>query len=64
MKKAKLLYECRLNAKHHDNYIQWIPFDKFKNIKYLAKGDFGEIHKATWIDRDREVVFKKNIQLK
>ena len=47
---AKLLYECRLNAKHHDNYIQWIPFDKFKNIKYLAKGDFGEIHKATWID--------------
>ena len=61
---AKLLYECRLNAKHHDNYIQWIPFDKFKNIKYLAKGDFGEIHKATWIDRDREVVFKKNIQLK
>ena len=47
---AKFLYECRLNAKHHDNYIQWIPFDKFKNIKYLAKGDFGEIHKATWID--------------
>src|SRR6266542_881652 len=45
---AKFLYECRLNAKHHhDNYIRWIPFDEFKNIEYLAKGGFGEVHKAT-----------------
>ena len=47
---AKFLYECRLNAKNHNNYIQWIPFDEFKNIKYLAKGGFGEVHKTTWIN--------------
>jgi hypothetical protein len=47
---AKLLYECRLNARHHDDYIQWIPFDEFKNIEYLAKGGFGEVHKAIWIN--------------
>src|SRR5256714_250055 len=35
---AKFLYECRLNAKNHNNYIQWIPFDEFKNIEYLARG--------------------------
>ena len=40
----------KLNAKKHDNYIRWIPFDEFKNIKYLAKGGFGEVHKATWIN--------------
>ena len=45
---AKFLYECRLNAKNHNNYIQWIPFDEFKNIEYLAKGGFGEVHEATW----------------
>ena len=53
---AKFLYECRLNAKHHNNYILWTPFNEFKNIEYLAKGSFGEVHKATWIDGDREVV--------
>src|SRR6266545_2209448 len=66
---AKFLYECRLNAKNHNNYIQWIPFDEFKNIEYLAKGGFGEVHKATWINGDynkyemkykeREVVLKR-----
>src|SRR5437773_1955359 len=66
---AKFLYECRLNAKHHDNYIQWIPFDKFKNIEYLAKGGFGEVYKATWVNsyydyrerkyRGQEVVLKR-----
>ena len=55
---AKFLYECRLNAKHHNNYIRWIPFDEFKNIEYLAKGGFGEVHKATWIDRGQEVVLE------
>ena len=53
---AKFLYECRLNAKHHNNYILWIPFDEFKNIEYLAKGDFGEVYKATCIDGDQEAV--------
>src|SRR5438874_1835440 len=29
-------------------YIRWIPFNEFGNIEYLAKGGFGEVHKATW----------------
>src|SRR5439155_4848635 len=54
---AKFLYKCRLNREwHYNNYVQWIPFDEFKNIKYLAKCGFDEVHKATWIDRDQEVV--------
>src|SRR2546423_12586837 len=59
---AKFLYECRLNREqYYDNYIQWIPFDEFKNIEYLAKGGFGEIHEATWIDRQdyQEVVLER-----
>jgi len=55
---AEILYECKLNAKHHDDHIRWIPFDEFKNIKYLAKGGFGEVHKATW-SIGREVVLKR-----
>ena len=66
-----LYYQCKLNTKHsyNDVYIQWIPFDEFKNIEYLAKGGFGEVHKATWINgyynfsrkkyEDRDVVLKR-----
>ena len=61
---ARFLYECRLNPKHHNNYIRWIPFDEFKDIKYLAKGGFGEVHKATWDyhgkeHKKRDVVLKR-----
>src|SRR3954464_15855333 len=44
-----LYYQCKLNAYRYE-YIRWIPFDEFKNIEYLAKGGFGEVHKATWIN--------------
>ena len=37
----------------------WIPFDEIKNIEYLAKGGFGEVHKATWIKCDYHEYEKK-----
>jgi hypothetical protein len=56
---AILLYEIKLNS----DYIRWIPFNEFKNIKYLAKGGFGEVQKAVWIGHydyyEREVVLKR-----
>src|SRR5439155_12642960 len=47
-----LYYDCKLNAKHYndDDYIRWIPFNEFKNIEYLAKDCFGEVHEVTWIN--------------
>ena len=56
-----LYYQCKLNAKYYE-YIQWIPFDEFKNIEYLAKGDFSVVYNATWIRYDcryRDVVLKR-----
>src|SRR5437660_7686358 len=64
---ARFLYRCKLNVYNND-YIRWIPFDEFKNIKYLAKGGFGEVHRATWINYynssemkyvDKDVVLKR-----
>jgi hypothetical protein len=39
----------------HSNYevskaIEWIPYDRFYNIRYIAKGGFGKIYRASWID--------------
>ncbi|POG67995.1 kinase-like domain-containing protein, partial [Rhizophagus irregularis DAOM 181602=DAOM 197198] len=48
-----------------DNFIlkkklKWIPYNKFKNVKYLNEGGFGTIYKATWliVNRDEEVILK------
>ena len=63
-----LYYQCKLNAGYYDEYIRWIPFDEFKKIEYLAKGGFGEVHKATWMTyhyryemkyKDQDVVLKR-----
>src|SRR5947208_3817717 len=62
---ARCIYDCKLNASdYYDYYVRWIPFGEFKNIGYLAKGGFGEVYKATWINgyygfRDRKVVLKR-----
>ncbi len=30
--------------------IEWIPFDKFENVEYLARGGFSTVYKATWTE--------------
>ncbi|PKC54962.1 hypothetical protein RhiirA1_476392, partial [Rhizophagus irregularis] len=30
--------------------VEWISYDRFYDIKYIAKGGFGEIFRATWLD--------------
>ncbi len=52
---AKFIYGCKQDTKDN-NYIKWIPFNDFKNIEHLAKGGFGEVHKAIWIDNYNLVV--------
>jgi len=60
---ARLLYESKYNL-NNIYYIRWIPFNEFGNIKYLAKGGFGEVKKAEWIGhywigKEMEVVLKR-----
>jgi len=63
---ARLLYQSKLNSvdKYGRRYIRWIPFNEFGNIEYLAKGGFGEVHKATWIGyyyRDANDEYKEEV---
>ena|SRR5581483_6876979 len=40
----------QLEATHYDQVIEWIPYNKFRNIKFLAEGGFGTIDSAIWLD--------------
>ena len=45
--------------------MEFVPYDRFKNIEFIAEGGFSKIYKATWIDgpvireRNCTVVLKK-----
>ena len=47
----EFIRQIQLNIQYYKDIIEWIPFSKFTNIKYLAKGGFGTVFKAVWIDR-------------
>jgi hypothetical protein len=48
----KLIQDSRLSD--HSNYscysLEWIPYDKFYDIKFIAIGGFGKVYKAKRID--------------
>ena len=46
----ELIQRTQLNAKNNGEVIEWIEYDRFENIEYLAKGGFGTTYKATWTD--------------
>ncbi|RHZ87152.1 hypothetical protein Glove_40g27 [Diversispora epigaea] len=46
----KLIQDAQLNANYNWEVIEWIPYDRFKDVKQIGKGGFGTIHYARWID--------------
>ena len=46
----EFIQKFQLNATRCEEVLEWIPYEKFSDIKYLAKGGFGTVHKAKWID--------------
>ena len=47
----KFIQDIQLSA-HNDalKALEWIPYNRFYDIKYIAKGKFDEMYKAIWID--------------
>ena len=46
----ELIQRTQLKAKNEQEILEWIEYDRFENIEYLAKGGFGTTYKATWKD--------------
>ncbi|CAB4421947.1 unnamed protein product [Rhizophagus irregularis] len=41
------IYDGRLN---NNTFLEWVPFDKFTDIKEIGEGGFAKVYSATWID--------------
>ena len=48
-----LIRECQLETLYPQMVIEWIPYDKLQNIKYLTEGGCSKIYTADWIDGGR-----------
>jgi len=46
----KFIQESQLNAQNKNQVLEWIPYNRFKDIEYLDKGGFSTIYKAIWMD--------------
>jgi hypothetical protein len=46
----KFIKDIQLSANGYHKLLEWIPYDKLYDIKYIAKGGFGMVYKARWID--------------
>src|SRR6185369_12132920 len=47
----KFIRDAQLNANGNWGAIEWIPYDRFKDVKQIGKGGFGTIDYTRWIDR-------------
>ena len=45
-----LIYESQLKTTRYDYNLEWIPYDRFQNIKSIGEGGFATIYSATWLD--------------
>ena len=46
----KFIQDTQLSANDSYEAIEWIPYDRFYDIEYIAKGGFGKVYRANWID--------------
>ena len=60
----KFIQKMQLKAKNEYEVLEWVEYDRFENIEYLAEGGFGIVYKAIWMDGPIERWNSKNNQWK
>lgn len=50
-----LIQETQLTTAGPFNYLEWIPFDRFRHVKHLSEGGYGTVSTATWLDGPRSL---------
>ncbi|RIA78980.1 kinase-like domain-containing protein, partial [Glomus cerebriforme] len=46
----KLIHESQCRAEHYHHNLEWISFDRFKDINQIGEGGFAKVYSATWLD--------------
>ena len=46
----KFIRHTQINYAKNDGKMEFVPYDQFKDLEFIAKGGFSEVYKAIWID--------------
>ncbi|RIA83026.1 kinase-like domain-containing protein [Glomus cerebriforme] len=46
----KFIKNIQLSAKNYYQLLEWIPYERFYKIVYVAEGGFGKVYRANWKD--------------
>jgi hypothetical protein len=45
------IYNAKLDIHYsYPLFLEWVPFDRFEDIKQIGEGGFAKVYSATWID--------------
>ncbi|EXX50926.1 Tpk1p [Rhizophagus irregularis DAOM 197198w] len=44
------IQRSQLQARNNNEVMEWIPYNRFKDIKFLAQGGFSTVFEAIWLD--------------
>ena len=55
-----LIYVSQLKTRNYYRNLEWIPFDRFQDIKPIGEGGFANIFSATWLDGEPDYDKKRN----
>ncbi|CAB4418693.1 unnamed protein product [Rhizophagus irregularis] len=44
----EFIQQSQLNAVYYGKYLEWVPFENFKDITYITRGGFGKIYSDEW----------------
>jgi len=50
----RCIQKIQLSAKDKSKTIEWISYDKFREIQYITKGGFSDVYRAIWPDGNIE----------
>ncbi len=56
----QFIKKSQLNAVYTDHILEWIPYDRLKDIKLLDEGGFSTIYEAIWMDGPIKKLSGKN----
>lgn len=46
----KFIRDIQLSARNNGQIIEWIPYNRLREIKFVARGGFAQVYHAVWID--------------
>ena len=46
----EFIQQSQLDAVYYTKCLEWIPFENFQDVTYIAQGGFGKVYSAVWLE--------------